>query len=184
MRDMGVTLASSIKTPSFRQNWRQRSDLRENFFRDIGLSALNLIDVLHVAHSDIRLANIAIRDDSFCLIDFDMARQHLTPGAVWKGLSNGEVVHKLFSVAQIALSIFIVDTDGICETDLVELRTYWLENHAVMPPSQGSRTTKLFLDWLSKRPAVQQIFPRVEVTLQNPSSLNFTAILRSILNLP
>jgi hypothetical protein len=64
MWNWGPSLYEIIKVESeaatFRSGWRNDPVVRINFFQDIGLSALNLIEANQMAHndSDIRLPNI------------------------------------------------------------------------------------------------------------------------------
>jgi serine/threonine protein kinase len=119
MQDSGTPLSDLMQSPQFRQRWAESQTLRRAFFSQVGLSALNLVDGLGLCHNDIRPPNIAFDGDSFCLIDFDFSRTRtatneesaFTPllPSRWEMLSNKEPKSMCFTVAQIVLTVFMLD---------------------------------------------------------------------------
>ena len=116
MEDMGEPLSKVMKSQQFRKRWAQSSSLRLAFLSDVGISALNLAANLGLCHNDIRPPNIAVRGDSFCLIDFDFARRTILTNqksAFAPPLSSVDLLNEIeqsmtFSVAQIALTVFML----------------------------------------------------------------------------
>ncbi len=49
------------------------------FFEDVGQSALNLVEKLELCHNYIRPTNITVRENRFCLIDYDNCRDATAP---------------------------------------------------------------------------------------------------------
>ena len=131
MKDAGAPLSDLIETQQFRQRWAQSRNLRRAFFSQVGLSALNLVLNLRLCHNDIRPPNIAFRDDSFCLLDFDFAHSKTRPieesafaPSIPLSLEDDielqkyNVVQMGFSVAQIVPTVFMLSGPkvfGICE---------------------------------------------------------------------
>jgi hypothetical protein len=117
-------------------------------------------------------------DNVFCLIDFDMSRAFVHQGAadsrVLCGLQccNKEML-MMYTVAQIALVVYVVDTvskDGYDEfegggdggLDTTDLRTFWLKDPELCSSLENSSR---FDSWLSSRPvSVRDIFPLVPGT--------------------
>jgi hypothetical protein len=121
MKDAGAPLSDLMETQQFRQHWAQSRNLRRAFFSQVGLSALNLVRNLRLCHNDIRPPNIAFRDDSFCLLDFDLARGKTRPieesafaPSIPLSLEDDIELKKYkgaqmcFSVAQIVLTVFML----------------------------------------------------------------------------
>ncbi len=117
MRNVGETLGSLLNNRSFRLEWRTKPLLRKSFLRDIGLSALCLVQSVDLCHNDIRPHNIAFEGGSFCLIDFDLSRKEMlqqksafSPDLDSKGLWDWKAKeHAMcYSVAQIALTVFLL----------------------------------------------------------------------------
>jgi hypothetical protein len=107
MKDTGPTLYSLMLDAGFKDFW-SRLAVREAFFQHVGQSALNL-ETLNLCHNDIRPPNITVKDDRFCLIDFDNCRQSpvFKNSPVMKSLgveSNSK--RMMFSVAQIGIVVF------------------------------------------------------------------------------
>jgi serine/threonine protein kinase len=121
MTDVGAALTHFMRSPHFRQRWARSRSLRRAFFADIGLSALNLVDNMDFCHNDIRPPNIALRGESFCLLDFDFARRDVmsnkdsafAPPLPFNLKDINETVSLVvsmmcFSVAQIILTVFML----------------------------------------------------------------------------
>ena len=114
MEEAGDPLSDVLQSPQFRLRWSQSRKLRRAFFSQVGLSALNLLSNVGLCHNDIRPPNIALRGDSFCLLDFDSSRMKAAPNeesAFSPLLPEG--MRKLprsmcFSVAQIVLTVFML----------------------------------------------------------------------------
>ena len=45
MRDMGCSLTEALQDPVFRLSWRSNQDLRQKFLVEVGMSALNLVQI-------------------------------------------------------------------------------------------------------------------------------------------
>ena len=110
---MGDTLSELIDASpaAFRKHWEETLSLRRSFRNDVVQSALNMVQYFSFCHNDIRPPNIAMRGESFCLIDFDMCsnkiRSDCLGGRVLGGLSGTEnEARMMFTAAQIALVIF------------------------------------------------------------------------------
>jgi hypothetical protein len=132
MRDMGDTLQDILRgsQSEFGARWRRDPALRDAFRRDIGLTALNLVSQSDYCHNDIRPPNIAysLSDNRFCLLDFDMSRTHIqfqedsvfspnmVAAASWK-IKNERMM--CYSVAQIAVNVFILDSTDLLSADEV-----------------------------------------------------------------
>jgi hypothetical protein len=117
MRDVGETLSELLDSQPFRLQWRQSSVIRLAFFRDVGLSALDLVEGMGLCHNDIRPPNIGFRDGAFCIIDFDMSSPTIlrqpasafSPDIDPNGLWGWEEKERLmcYTIAQIALTVFL-----------------------------------------------------------------------------
>ena len=93
--------------------------MRGAFLEDIGLTALNLVEQCCMCHNDIRLPNIAFRDGSFCLLDFDMLdhgvefqRESASTPTMWSSVywNSHSAQMMCYSVAQIAANEFALDS--------------------------------------------------------------------------
>ena len=162
MRNVGVSLALLIQETEFREKWKNLK-LRRNFAYDIGYSALNLVTRFERCHNDIRLQNIAMRDDSFCLVDFDMCSECLlstcTTSRVVKLIPNAiekeKFMKMIFTVSQIALVVFTIETQTL-PADLSLLTRYWLTNESIEKPPNASVRLE---QWAcSKGPLVKNLF--------------------------
>ncbi len=163
MRNVGVSLTLLIQNTEFREKWKDLR-LRRNFAYDIGYSALNLVARLQRCHNDIRLPNIAMKDDSFCLVDFDLCSEGLlgtcTTSRVVKlipqTMSEARKFRKMmFTVSQIALVVFTIETQTEA-ADLSLLTRYWLTNENVEKPLEASDR---LVQWAcSKGPLVKDLF--------------------------
>jgi serine/threonine protein kinase len=132
MKDAGAPLTEVMQSPQFRQRWAQSRNLRRAFFSEVGLSALNFVDQLGLCHNDIRPPNIAVRGDSFCLLDFDFARSETVPNEESAfapllplsledidGLQTSLADLMCFSVAQIVLTVFMLSGPKVFGMDEV-----------------------------------------------------------------
>jgi len=117
MRYMGETLGVLLERPAFKLEWKQNPLMRRAFHRNVGLSALALVEWAGLCHNDIRPPNIAFQDGEFCLIDFDLARNAILPQSsafspdldrnrAWTWLPKERAM--CYSVAQIALNVFLL----------------------------------------------------------------------------
>ena len=135
MNDMGQSLQELLSEDSFRTEWRSNAAMRRAFFTDIGLSALNLIDYVGLCHNDIRPANIAVKDGSFCLIDFDMSRSCVVNQrgtAFSPEMFVSEWVNEermlFYTVAQIAVTVFMLSADRKLTIEKVAKSSIWHTN--------------------------------------------------------
>jgi serine/threonine protein kinase len=127
MEDVGEPLSVVMRSQQFRQQWTQSASLRRAFYTDVGLSALNLVAKLGLCHNDIRPPNIAFRSDSFCLIDFDFSRGRIlsndlsafSPSLSAFSSRNRVDQMMIFSVAQIALTVFLLSGSTVFDLDAV-----------------------------------------------------------------
>ena len=133
MNDMGQPLDGLLSDDSFRLKWKTSAAMRKAFFSDIGISALNLVDFASLCHNDIRPANIVVKYDSFCLIDFDMSRRYVvnqkrsvvfSPKIISSGWVKKEKM-MFFTVAQIAVTVFILSADKKYTVENVSKSTIW-----------------------------------------------------------
>ncbi len=118
---VGEPLSAKMLDTDFRKRWSQSDDLRTAFLQDVGVSALNLVDSVDLCHNDIRPPNIAVADDGFCLIDFDMSRASVgqVEGTGTAFLPNQNLFSKLnrkqqmmcSSTAQIILTVFMLSAE-------------------------------------------------------------------------
>ena len=117
-----------MEDPQFRQRWAQSASLRDAFFSDVGLSALNLVDKLSLCHNDIRPPNIAFDGERFCVVDFDFSRSQVMCNdlssfspQIKSGSSLLQRTAQLmcFSVAQIALTVFMLSGSKVYELGAV-----------------------------------------------------------------
>ena len=136
MRDVGLSLAVYVGNSAFKTRWIENLHLRQNFFFDVGHSALILIEKLQLCHNDIRLPNIALKENSFCLLDFDLCSTNLPASStesplvcqVPMSLKDTDKYQKMmFTVGQIALVVFTIER-GPTPKDLSDLTRYWLTN--------------------------------------------------------
>ena len=125
MRDVGETVLDLLSGPDagsrFRARWRGSAGLRSAFLQDVAHTALNLADRTGHCHNDIRPPNIAFsaHDGRFCLIDFDLVEESilplkpsafsppLMPETLWGHMRERMM---LYSVAQVAVSVFYLDS--------------------------------------------------------------------------
>ena len=128
MKDVGTPLSDVMEDPQFRQRWAQSASLRDAFFSDVGLSALNLVDKLSLCHNDIRPPNIAFDGERFCVVDFDFSRSQVMCNdlssfspQIKSGSSLLQRTAQLmcFSVAQIALTVFMLSGSKVYELGAV-----------------------------------------------------------------
>jgi serine/threonine protein kinase len=123
MRDMGATLHDLVtgQGSDFCARWRGSQDLRAAFLEDVGRTALNLVTKCGMCHNDIRPPNIAFADGRFCLLDFDMSSNRpqfqedsafspkMASATRWL---NAPALLMCYSVAQMAVNVFILDSGG------------------------------------------------------------------------
>jgi hypothetical protein len=122
MWNWGPSLHDIMEVPSeaaaLREEWSKNPGVRRNFFTDIGLSALNLIETTPWAHNDIRLPNITwnSKHKSFCLIDFDNCTEQVVKCNILGGIDpSTQVGLMIFTVVQIALVVWDLDRDDARE---------------------------------------------------------------------
>ena len=133
MKDVGQSLAELLLDDSFRMKWKTSAAMRKAFLSDVGISALNLVDLVGLCHNDIRPANIVVKNDSFCLIDFDMSRTFVVNqkrSVVFSPhiISYGWVDHEkmmFFTVAQIAVTVFILSANKKFTVENVSKSSIW-----------------------------------------------------------
>jgi serine/threonine protein kinase len=122
MRYMGESLSDLMQLLSFRQRWAKSTALRNAFFIQVGMSALNLIENMQFCHHDIRPSNIVFSGDSFCLIDFDKSRPYMpkhnvvsafVPSTILISLEYDKQQMMCFSVAQIILTVFMLSSPTV-----------------------------------------------------------------------
>ena len=114
-----ILRAELLFDDSFRMKWKTSASMRKAFFSDVGISALNLVHLVGLCHNDTRPANIMVKDDSFCLIDFDMSHTFVvnqkhsvvfSPQIISSGWVDTEKM-MFFAVAQIAVTVFILSAN-------------------------------------------------------------------------
>jgi hypothetical protein len=175
MRNVGTSLALLIENVEFRSNWKHNIWLRQRFAYDIGLSALNLITNFHLCHNDIRPPNIAVKGDSFCLIDFDLCSDDLLDSCILSRLvmlvpdstiDALKMKQMMLTVSQMAFVVFTLET--FPESDaLSEMNRYWLTDQNLAKPRSQAQ---LNLWAKSKGPMVEHLFSG------DPSALDATQI--------
>ncbi len=113
MVDTGPTLREQMKNVEFRARWKSNPKLRSAFFTDVGMSALNLVELLGLGHEDIRPPNITVNDDGFHLIDFDncCSATQFSDSPLFSDVEYVSEQLMMISVAQIALVIFELETE-------------------------------------------------------------------------
>ena len=79
MRNLGTSIAEEIESNNLQLRWKSSPQLRLTFAKDVGESALNLVDSMMMCHNDIRAPNIVISDegDLFCLVDFNLSAEQV-----------------------------------------------------------------------------------------------------------
>ena len=182
MRNMGTSIWEEMNDNNFQVRWRNSPQLRRVFAKDVGESALNLVDTLHMCHNDIRPPNIMIsaKGDSFCLIDFDMsAKVVIRPNApVMKHFDSksSDSALRMFSVVQIALVVFQLDSNPTND-DFLAVCSFWLD----AKPRVKKHNPPIFSDWVkSKGPLVQAVFSDVRPTIPMDSKDDFMRIIDAI----
>ncbi len=83
-------------------DWSENRELRMAFLEDVGQSALNLVEKLELCHNDIRPTNITVRENRFCLIDYDNCRDATAPIVDESPVLNG--INKASEDAMMLLS--------------------------------------------------------------------------------
>ena len=98
----------------------------------VGISALNLVEKVHLCHNDIRPPNIAVSGDNFCLVDFDMSRTNVrtavdsTFAPTMDGISYDKPKMMRFSVPQIILSVFMLMSPTVFSAaDFTKAASVW-----------------------------------------------------------
>eukprot|EP00291_Cryptomonas_curvata_P023470 CAMPEP_0172169808 /NCGR_PEP_ID=MMETSP1050-20130122/10912_1 /TAXON_ID=233186 /ORGANISM="Cryptomonas curvata, Strain CCAP979/52" /LENGTH=488 /DNA_ID=CAMNT_0012840909 /DNA_START=802 /DNA_END=2268 /DNA_ORIENTATION=+ len=162
MRDVGTTLNVMIARSDFLAKWKTSTDFRLKFQDDVGLSALNLVEELMLCHNDIRLPNIAVKDDAFCLIDFDNSRSDVPSDARqsrillrYPGLASPER-NMMYTVGQIAMIVFALDTDTQA-AELNDVRVHWLISNPSRPTSKQQRILARFDAWVKSKGKLMEI---------------------------
>ncbi len=157
MRDMGPSLAHVMHQEAFQEAWKSQA-MRQNFYKDVGQSALNLVEDLGHCHNDIRSPNIAVKDGSFCLIDFDLAREYVPHGGTARVLNrymrkSDDSALMMYTTAQIALVVFELEMQPT-PSELSTVTKYWMAKS-----KESGSNFKKFGKWLhSKGQLVRDIF--------------------------
>ena len=130
MRDVGTSLAVMSAHDGFFDKWKSRVDFRRKFKDDVGISALNLVEDLILCHNDIQLSNIAVQDDSFCLIGFDKCRSDVpirSKNSLVLRRYDGPSIqcNMMYTIAQIGVVVFALDT-GAQAAEVQDVYAYWL----------------------------------------------------------
>jgi serine/threonine protein kinase len=182
MRNVGTSIWDEMKDNNLQLKWRNNPQLRRVFAKDIGESALNLVDTLHMCHNDIRPPNIMIsaNGDSFCLIDFDMSANEVirTNAPVMKhfDVKSSDSALRMFSVVQIALVVFELDSNPT-DDDFLAVCNFWLD----AKPGAKKHNPPIFSNWVkSKGPLVEAIFSDVQPTVPMDSKDDFMCIIDSL----
>jgi tRNA A-37 threonylcarbamoyl transferase component Bud32 len=163
MRNVGASLAVMCADEKFLNKWKNCLDFRLKFRNDVGMSALNLVESLMLVHNDIRLPNIAVQDDSFCLIDFDNSRDDVSSNACqsrvlrrYKVASNKR--NMMHTIAQIAVVVYALDTRAN-SAEVRDVREYWLSNCLSEPKAKLQKSLAKFNAWLKcKGKLVENVF--------------------------
>ena len=185
MRDMGPSLAHVMHQADFQDTWKTQA-MRHNFYKDVVQSALNLVSGLGLCHNDIRAPNIAVKDGSFCLIDFDMARIKVPQGGTARVLSrikgkSTKSALMMYTTAQIALVVFELEMRP-SSSELSTVTKYWTGRSN----EESGKNFRKFGSWLqTKGPLAQDIFsdsiqPQADFI---PSIYYFDKALQAILGL-
>jgi hypothetical protein len=164
MHDMGETLYDLVYRPGsgFRSKWQQSPALRADFCARVGMSALNLVRHAQLCHNDIRLPNMALRGESFALIDFDMARDklQLQPDSAFYPPLRSDVPWRYdegemcYSVAQIAVNVFILDSPSLFQLSEVQTEVcIWKVERSI-----SSKVDCGFEAWVRSKGGVLQTF--------------------------
>ena len=182
MRDMGISVSEEINNNNLQVRWRINQQLRRTFAKDVGESALNLVDSMNLCHNDIRAPNImiSVKGDSFCLIDFDMSSTSVSqPTArVLKHIDpvSSKPALMMFSIAQIALVVFQLDSNST-NVDVSDVRSFWLEEN----PQGKQWDLAIFEDWVkSKGPLVQAVFSDMPPAVSIVSKTNFLRVIDAL----
>jgi hypothetical protein len=176
MLNVGTSLALFIENVEFRSKWKHNIWLRRSFAYDIGQSALNLSTNFHLCHNDIRPPNIAVKSDSFCLIDFDLCSDDLLDSCILSSrlvmlvpestIDALKMKQMMLTVSQMAFVVFTMET--LPESDaLSEMNRYWLTDQNLAKPRSQAQ---LNIWAKSKGPMVEHLFSG------EPSALDATQI--------
>jgi hypothetical protein len=184
MRDMGPSLAHVMHQKAFQEAWKTQA-MRQNFYKDVAQSALNLVADLGLSHNDIRPPNIAVKDCSFCLIDFDLARANVPHGGTARVLNRYELksadsAQMMYTTAQIALVVFELEMRPT-SSELSTVTKYWLGRS-----NESQRNFLKFGKWLHlKGPLVRDIFSEFVLPQEDflPRVDYFNKALQAILGL-
>ena len=153
MWDVGTSMWEEIKSNNLQARWRSSPQLRRNFASDVGESALNLVVATHKCHNDIRLPNIAVKGNSFCLIDFDLSAatvmQHRARFLKHFKSKSSKTAMMMFSIAQIALVVFQVDCSPT-PVDVVNVSKFWFEGD----PGNKKLDLSVFEGWVKSKGAL------------------------------
>jgi hypothetical protein len=157
MKDTGPTLHSLMLDAGFKDFW-SRSAVREAFFQDVGQSALNL-EKLNLCHNDIRPPNITVKDDRFCLIDFDNCRQSPvfknSPVIKLLGVESNSK-RMMFSVAQIGIVVFKISMLDVEHGKVFRQVNQWLEG-------KGQEIPDKFETWVRAKSIERVFLPETRV---------------------
>jgi hypothetical protein len=162
MRDVGTTLNVMIARSDFLAKWKSSTDFRRKFRDDVGLSALNLVEELMLCHNDIRLPNIAVKDNAFCLIDFDNSRSDVPSDARqsrillrYPGRASPER-NMMYTIGQIAMVVFALDTNTQA-AELNDVHNHWLISNPSIPTSKQRRNLARFDAWVKSKGTLMEI---------------------------
>ena len=187
MRDAGPSLDNQVGTEQFQARWKRRRELRSRFAADIGESALNLVTDLGLCHNDIRTPNIALRGESFCLLDFDLSRRSVAVEESRVARRFKTVMSPdskmMYTIAQIALVVFEIECHP-SQPQVSNVRKYWLYESDL---SRTKPAIKGFETWLeSKGREVEHVFTEEAEgsrTSLLPNKAYFLRVLNAILEL-
>jgi hypothetical protein len=173
--------------------WNTCQDFRLKFRDDVGISALNLVEDLLLCHNDIRLPNIAVQADSFCLIDFDNSRIDVPSNSCQSKVlrcfaAASKERSMMHTVAQIGMVAFALDT-GAKAAEVRAVRDYWLTDHPhpAFPKAVQHSSLAKFDSWVrSKGNLVQKVFPKIPSLVHSTRQTKhyFVRILDAMLTLP
>jgi hypothetical protein len=187
MRNVGTSLAAMSAQGAFLGKWKSCQELRRKFRDDVGISALNLVESLNLCHNDIRLSNIAVHNDSFCLIDFGHSRpdvpNHALESLVLRRYHEASnECNMMYTIAQIGVVVFALDT-GAQAAEVRDVCKYWLTGQS---SNSKSRQLANFDAWVrSKGGLVEMVFSKTVLasgqTIGNKSSGYYISILNAML---
>ena len=177
MKDTGPTLHSLMLDAGFKDVW-SKPEVRQAFYRDVGLSALDL-EKVELCHNDIRPPNITftVEDNRFSLIDYDNCRPNpvFKNSPVLKSLGTESNKKKMmFSVAQIGIVVF--ETSMLDEEHGKDIRqvNQWLQGKRQEVPDR-------FEAWVRAKGIERVFLPETRVENEAYDRAFMEAMLRRML---